>query len=474
MKAVIVKKEWAEYRRDGRFLLLAALIAGLLVLVSATSLATQATRLEAVSQAQTSDGEVFEALGERTPHGAAHFGRMAYKPVPAMASFDPGASAYLGQVIWLEAHTRGPAMFRKAEDASDIRRLADLSLAGVLRTLLPLLVFLLGYGAFAMERERGTLRQLLCTRVNLANLYFGKVFAITSLAMFVLALTLTVTATLAMALGHAPGGVLYRSGLLMLGYGFYILGFTALSLWASAKCKRAKGAVFGLLGVWAVSVVLLPGLAAGLANHLYPTPDGATFWAAASGQIRENRPKRDSEAFREVQRQILSRMLGREVDAEDVAGLEINSRGVNLEIVEVLDARAYAKVYGDLHRTYKNQHRFRQILALLSPTIALQHFSSAVAGTDVSEHMRFAEQAERQRQRIVSRLNEDMALNGVGKGFSYVAGPDFWRTVPEFAFDPTGVGVAFKAASLDLAILLVWCLAALWLGWRGAIRQQIL
>ena len=71
---------------------------------------------------------------------------MAYKPLPALAVFDPGAAPYLGQVIWLEAHRQDPAMFRPAEDSPELRRLADLSVAGVLTHLLPLLIFVMGYG----------------------------------------------------------------------------------------------------------------------------------------------------------------------------------------------------------------------------------------------------------------------------------------------------------------------------------------
>ncbi|NJO34889.1 MAG: hypothetical protein HC869_19010 [Rhodospirillales bacterium] len=50
-------------------------------------------------------------------------------------------------MIWLEAHRQDPAMFRPAEDAPELARLADLSVAGVLIALLPLLMFVMGYSA---------------------------------------------------------------------------------------------------------------------------------------------------------------------------------------------------------------------------------------------------------------------------------------------------------------------------------------
>ncbi len=103
---------------------------------------------------------------------------MAYKPPAALAVFDPGAAPYLGQVIWLEAHRQDPAMFRPAEDAPELGRLADLSVAGVLTNLLPLLVFVMGYGAFAGERERGTLRQVMTAGAGQDAVFAGKLVAV--------------------------------------------------------------------------------------------------------------------------------------------------------------------------------------------------------------------------------------------------------------------------------------------------------
>ena len=174
MIGVILEKELTEYRRDGRVIGVASLI-GLLVLGSLmTGWSTHTDQQRQAREAQRQDQATFLKQGEKPPHSAAHFGRVAYKPVPALAVFDPGAAPYLGQAIWLEAHRQDPAMFRPAEDSPELRRLADLSVAGVLRLLVPLLVCLVAYGAFAAERERGTLRHIVSMGARLDSLFAGK------------------------------------------------------------------------------------------------------------------------------------------------------------------------------------------------------------------------------------------------------------------------------------------------------------
>ena len=125
MIRAVVRKELREARRDGRVWLVAGMIA---LLVPVGLLAAWSSHREARRQASHADRDdqaAFLHQGERPPHAAAHFGRMAYKPSPSLAVFDPGQAPFLGQVIWLEAHTRNPAMFRPAEDAPELRRLAD-------------------------------------------------------------------------------------------------------------------------------------------------------------------------------------------------------------------------------------------------------------------------------------------------------------------------------------------------------------
>ena len=145
------------------------------------------------------------------------------------------------QVIWLEAHSRNPAMFRPAEDAPDLRRLSDLSVAGVLTLLVPLLVFVIGHGSFAAERERGTLRQVVSTGASVARLFAGK-FAVVAgigVAASLVAILVSVVVALLAPGGISAGDTLLRGGCLALGYVCYGLACAAVALLVSARTRGA-------------------------------------------------------------------------------------------------------------------------------------------------------------------------------------------------------------------------------------------
>lgn len=463
----IARKELIERRRDGRLLAIAALIL-LLVLVSLlTGWSTLAEQRRQVQGAQQDDQATFVKQGRKPPHSAAHFGRMAYKPVPPLAVFEPGVAPYLGQVIWLEAHVRNPAMFRPAQDAPELRRLADLSVAGVLTLLLPLLVFVAGYGVFAAERERGTLRQVMSMGTGIDRLFAGKTLVLAGIGIGMCAVAITVATTLAlMAPGEVPAAdILIRSGLLMLGYAHYSLAWAAVTVFVSARARGAGSALLILLGVWALSVAVLPRVAASLAEQAHPAPDSRAFWANTAGAMRASRPARDSRQLRLVER---------EVSEEAAGAMDLNRVALNMEVSEVLGAKTYADAYRRLDAAYDTQQQVRRLIATVSPTIALQHLSSALAGTDLATHRDFSVQAERQRALVIRAMNEDMMLNGAGQGFDYLAQPDLWKRIPAFAYQSPSVSFALKAAWWDLLMLQAWSLLALGLAWRAARRQYFL
>lgn len=476
MISAIIAKEWTEYRRDGRVvgvLLLLALLVAVGLVTGWSGLSEQQRQAQA---AQRDDQATFLKQGEKNPHSAAHFGRMAYKPLPPLSVFDPGASPYLGQVIWLEAHAQDPAMFRPAEDAPDLRRLADLSVAGVLTLLVPLLLFLMGYGAFASERERGTLRQAVSSGSALQKLFAGKVFAVAVIGIGVAVLAIAVSAIMAMSApaGVLSGDILLRSIGLILGYALYGIAFTALALLVSAKTKRATSALLVLLSLWAVSVVVLPRIAATASEHLYPTPDSGTFWSETYQTIRESRPDRDSAEYKAAERLVLSRALGREVSDEEVAAMDLNRSGLRLEVSEVIDADAFGAAYTQLYKAYQQQQEMRRIFSIFSPAILLQHVSSGLSGTDTASHRHFAMEAEKQRNVIVRKMNEDMMLNGAGESFAYLADEDFWESIPDFRYQPVSLSYALRSVLWDFLLLGLWAAVALWLAWRAARNQKII
>jgi ABC-2 type transport system permease protein len=471
----IIGKELIECRRDRRALVVAGLLALLVALGLITGWSTQAEQRRQARQAQRDDRAAFVQQGEKPPHAAAHFGRMAYRPAPPLAVFDPGATPYLGQVIWLEAHTRNPAMFRPAEDAPELRRLSDLSVAGVLTLVVPLLVFVIGCGSFAAERERGTLPQLMSTGAGLDRLFAGKLAVVAGVGVAVPLVAIAVSVALASsAHGAAAGDVLVRGAGLVVGYGCYGIACAAIAVLVSASVRSTRSALLVLLSVWAASVIIAPRIAASIAERAYPTPDSTAFWAGAANTLRAQRPARDSDDYRAAEREVLRRALGREVTAQEARALALDRVGLSMEVSELLGARAYATAYEDLYAIYEHQRSVRRWLSVLCPALALQQLSSALAGTDVAAHDHFAREAERQRNLVIRSINEDIILRGAGRGFAHLADDDLWTRVPEFDYRPPPASFAFRSARWELLVVMTWSAAALLVARRIARRQQVL
>ena len=477
MIRTIIAKELLQWRRDGRALGIAMLTALLVAVSLMTGGFAWLDQDRQRDSAQLKDDATFQRQGTKAPHAAAHFGRMAYKPVAPLAIFDPGATPYLGQVIWLEAHRRDPAMFRPAENSPELRRLADLSMAGVLTLFLPLLAFVAGHGAFAAERERGTLRQALsCGGATVRRLFYGK-FAASAIACIAVSSIVTLVATFAAAAangGESYADTILRGCALLLVYALYGVACTAIALLVSARARTAASALLILLSLWAVCVVIAPRAAASMAERLHATPEGALFWSTTANEIRERRrAARDSQKYRAIERAVVSAAIGREVSGDELSTLELNRQGLAFEVGERIEANTYHDAYRELHETYAAQARIRRLSAVLAPTIALQHVSSALAGTDVASHEHFSLSAERHRRLIIREINEDMMLHGAGMGFDYVADVELWARIPQFAYTPPPASLALRSAAWDGLALLAFAVIATMLARRAADRQSI-
>lgn len=470
---IVARKEITEYRRDGRMVALLGLTATLLVTALLTGWATHIEVQRQARQLQRDDQATFVKQGDKPTHSAAHFGRMAYKPVPALAAFDPGSSAFLGQVVWLEAHRRGPAMFRPAEDAPELRRLSDLSVAGILTLLLPLVIFLLAHGSLVGERETDTWRHAMSSGARHHQLFFGKLTAVAAIG---IGIALTAVATsVGFALASSPSdlvGDTFARGIgLTVLYALYALMLCSIALAVSARARSSTSALLILLSAWAIFAVVAPRVAADVADRLHPTPDSASFWQQTAESIRESKPQRDSDEYRAIERDVLSRALGRTVTTEEASTLLLNRRGLSLEIGEIIGAKAFDAAYDRLHETYEAQRRVRRWFSLLAPTISLQHLSSALAGTDIEAHRDFTRAAEEQRRLIIRLLNQDLMLEGAQAGDAYLSSRATWEKIPNFTYHPPAVARAIHHVTWDVIVLLLWTATASWMAWYAVVRS---
>src|SRR5919197_242904 len=216
MIATIARKEFIELIRDGRFRWAAAIVLALLATAIVAGAYYQRDLITQQRAAQAAEQARWYAQDPKNPHSAAHYGLYAFKPRLAPAFLDPGVEPYTGVAVWLEAHKQNELMFRPGEDATIAQRFGDMTVALVLQVVLPLVIIMLAFSAFAGERERGTLRQLLSLGLRPRDIVAGKTAGFAAaLAVIAIPAALLGAATLALT-GPSEGAP--RFALLAIAY----------------------------------------------------------------------------------------------------------------------------------------------------------------------------------------------------------------------------------------------------------------
>jgi ABC-2 type transport system permease protein len=444
MLRLIAHKELREFVRDGRMVC----AGGLMVVLLLTSLLLgwqqqQSAQAERITSQQL-DYDAWLEQGPRHPHNAADQGMHVFKPQPPLSVIDPGIDPFVGSTIWLQAHRQSETKFRPAQDATGLKRFGSLSPAWILQVLAPLLIIILGFNAFAGEREQGTLRQLLSLGVSARRLLWGKALALGG-AVAVL-LSPGAVLVLAAVLGSVrPGGLpdtLARVALLGLGYGLY-LGLTILAVLAvSALCKRSRTALFLLLSIWIGTVLIAPRTIADVATKSYPSPSRLGFDAALSDELDAASTSAWTSHFG--------------VSTAWDPSLPLGKWGRALQVDDHSGYGVLDEHFGKLWDTFEKQQRIQEIGGILAPVVSLRAFSMAMAGTDFSHHRDFSNEAEKQRRLIQNVISDDLVRNADSLGdrhFSYKSGPELWEKIPRFDYRSPTVGFALQRHALSLAIL---------------------
>jgi len=452
--------------REGRLAAVLAVLALLGILSVALSIQRAAESERDRLAAEAVDRVTFLNQGVRNPHSAAHFSRFAFRPLSPTAALDPGIGPYAGVAVWMEAHRQDPANLRAAEDRVELGRLADLSPAWLLQVLAPLLIIALAFDALAGERERGTWPLLLGSGVSARRLMRGKWMAL----MWVFAPPVLLLAAAQVIAGGAQGGeALLRSAGWALGHLAYLMVWMLLALAASLRAARARTALIVLLAGWALASLIAPRLSIALAEAQAPIPTARDFAAAIKHDLDHGL---DGQSPPEARRAQFTQQLLAEYGVDRVEDLPVSLAGMSLQEAERYGNRVFDRHYGELTGLYRAQEGWRRWGALLSPLTSLQQISMTAAGTDMSHHVDFIQQAETSRRAIIEVLNMDQATHGVGLEMRYQADAALWETIPEFSYRLPPWATLAARQWADWLLLAAWLGAALWLARRTALQME--
>lgn len=463
MAVGLIARDELRLMRRNRVAVVAILLIVLLTLVATvTSYAHQHGIAELRARHQAEATKAFDAQPDRHPHRVVHYGHFIFRPLGPLAAFDPGVDAFTGNSMFLEGHRQNTANFGDVRQSSLLVRFGQLTPTFVLRTVAPLLLIFLGFGAVARERERGTLRPLLVQGATRRQIVLGKLAALAAVAMLI-----GFPAMLGFALiAGQPGALAAPMAVIATGYAAYLALWAAMVILISTVVSRSRDALLALLAIWAVIVILLPRIAPDMAAHTYSLSNRMETDIAIQRDLRAmgDSHNPDDPHFAAFKKSVLDRY-----GVTRVEDLPVNYKGLLGVEGERLTASLFERYAQRDFAAQERQNTLVELIGVASPAIALRSLSMAAAGTDLAGHRRFLDQAEAYRYALVQRLNQlqadavryadDVDEDPAADRRKRVAAAN-WQKMPSFVFRPPGGAVLAAQALPGLLVVLGWLAAA--------------
>lgn len=308
----------------------------------------------------------------------------------------------------------------------------------VIRVVLSLCAFLLGYNTICGERQTGVLKLLLSYPVSRFKVLTGKLLALWScLAAPFLAgavLSLLIAAGLGIPFQSQD---LVKAGLVILLGLWAAVFFGLIALLVSSLARNSATSLIILAWLWVTAVIVVPAVGGLLAHRFRPIP--------AEGEIGREMKAIDQRIAREY--------AGREghwrqpewAATDGFAWERISAAAENRRFLlkEEIRHRFIQRKIG--------QARLAQGLASLSPTSLIQSLAERLAGTGLERNESFLEQARAFRPVLAERVRAWDARDPASPHILFFSGwlstrPVDPEAIPRFTFRERSVRLGFAAA----------------------------
>lgn len=402
---------------------------------------------------------------DKHPHRMAHYGTFAFRQKHPISIFDFGIESFTGNAVFLEAHKQNSVNFSEASFSTGLLRFGELSMAMVLQSLLPLIIFFLGYAAIVADRENGTLKILLAQGASWKEILFGRSLGLFAMGSFFTLTFLLMALSLLIMEGHSEGDTYLRFGLTALSYLLFTGILCLICISISASSQSSKNALVKLLGLWLLMVVLIPRTAQAMGSYFYQTPNQLEFKAAIEEEVIKKGDSHDPNdpLFNALKDSVLAVHKVNSVDE-----LPFNYGGFVMAQGEEISTIIYNKHKNRLLDQYRKQNQLTRVLAIINPYLSIKNLSMAFAASDFESYVAFQNQTESYRYKLAQKMNTlqmEYIRAGVNssEGKVDVVSRQEWKDFPDFEQEFIPVSSALKNEMLSLFSLLIWAFVSIWL-----------
>ena len=394
---------------------------------------------------------------DKHPHRMAHYGSFALRMKHDLSIFDQGIENFVGNAVFLEAHKQNTVNFSEVSMSTGLLRFGEVSHAMLLKVIVPLLLFYLGFTSIARERENGTLKLLIGQGITRKEIVFGKWIGLYGLSLLFLLSVFIILFFLMIAASHEilSSQNILRYGILLLSYLLFYGVLSAITILVSAYSLTAKGALVKLLGIWLLFVIILPKSLQATGHYLYPTPSKIEMEKAVEAdlQLIGDSHNPEDEHFNAIKDSVL-----KVHKVSDVNDLPFNYGGYIMAQGEALSTKVYLKHQNDLYEVYSKQNNVERFSAFVNPYTAIKNISMAFSGTDFKSYLNFKSKAEAYRYHLAQEMNQlqmDLIPNKGKEGPNKISS-QYWKDFPPFEYDFLSVNQIIKNELISLIALLLW------------------
>lgn len=398
----------------------------------------------------------WESIDAMNPHGAAHYGSYAFKPVTALSSIDEGINTITGNVLRLEGHVQNEIAYSEASQALTVSKFGKLKPSLLLQYVIPLFLIFLAFTAVSSEKETGRIKLLVFQGASLSKLIFAKAFSVWLYGLLLLIVTIGIQVVVNPNAVGADG--LTRTVLLLLTYTVYYYIIALLATWLSARLRSNAASLSSMLAVWILWTIFLPRIWGNTTDKLYPLPSRQEFKVA----MQEDRSKGlDGHNPSDKRADEFKQKILAQYKVDKIEDLPINYDGLRMQADEDFGSEVWDRHFGNNYAILQKQKKAYQLSGIFNPFASLQNASMGFSGSDMYHHLDFLRQAEHYRRDLIRTLNEKQAYGGSKTGdWGWKEDNTFFKSVKDFEYSTPTIRKAGSYYRIDILLLAFWALLA--------------